>query len=189
MARISILKLVGMVFACYLVVAGQTPKTFTKDNLSFNYPDGWTVTDDSNKDAQQFTLTKADSDVQIRVFVHKGRISPEKLADAKKAFIDPYISGTAKQFVSMGAKPEQTPDTTEIGGVKADGVIISASLGGEPGAAKIYWALVGQRVAVLTLFGPDKQANQLAPAWDLVRTSLKIHDPKATPAASPKPSP
>jgi len=78
----------------------------------------------------------------------------------------------------MGAKPEQSPDTTEIGGVKADGVKISASLGGEPGAAKIYWALVGQRVAVLTLFGPDKQMKQLAPAWDLVRTSLKIVETK-----------
>ena len=96
MTRISILKLVVIVCVCYLVVAGQTSESFTKDNLSFNYPDGWTVTDDSNNDAQQFTLTKADSDVQIRVFVHKGRISPEKLADAKKAFIDPYIAGTAK---------------------------------------------------------------------------------------------
>ena len=64
-------------------------------------------------------------------------------------------------------------DSSEIGGVKADGVSINASLGGETGAAKIYWALVGQRVAVLTLFGPDKQTKQLTPAWDLVRTSLE----------------
>ena len=87
----------------------------------------------------------------------------------------------------MGAKPEQTPDTSEIGGVKAEGVKISASLGGEAGAAKIYWAVVGERVAVLTYFGPDNQTKKLAPAWDLVRTSLMVVDPKA--AASPKPSP
>lgn len=183
------LKLVAIVFVCCAFVSAQTPKNLTKDNLSFDYPDGWTLTDDSNDDAHQFTLTKANSDVQMRVFVHKGRVSPEKLPDAKKAFIDPYIASTTKQFVQMGAKPEQSPDSTEIGGVKADGVNISASLGGEAGAAKIYWALVGQRVAVLTVFGPDKQMKQLAPAWDLVRTSLKIHDPNAAPAASPKPSP
>jgi hypothetical protein len=94
-----------------------------------------------------------------------------------------------KQFVAMGAKPEQSPDASEIGGVKADGVNIKASLGGEAGAAKIYWALVGQRVVVLTIFGPDKETKQLAPAWDLIRTSLKVVDPKATPAASPKSSP
>ena len=185
MTRKLNLKLVAIVFVCYLVAVGQTPKNLTKDNLSFDYPEGWTLADDSNDDAQQFTLTKANSDVQIRVFAHKGRVSQEKLPDAKKGFIDPYIAATAKQFVQMGAKPEQSPDTTEIGGMKADGVNITASLGGEPGAAKIYWALVGQRVVVLTLFGPDKQLKQNAPAWDLVRTSLKINDPKAAPKPSP----
>ena len=187
MNRISIL--VAIFFAACMFAAAQTAKNFTKDNLSFDYHEGWTVQDDSNRDAQQLTLTKANSDVQIRIFVHKGRISQEKFADAKKAFIHPYIAATAKQFVAMGAKPEQSPDTSEIGGVKAEGVSISASLGGDPGAAKIYWALVGERVAVLTIFGPDRETKQLAPAWELVRTSLKVMDPKATPAASPKASP
>ena len=189
MTRISKLTLAATVFVCFLVATAQTPKNFSKDNLSFDYPEGWTLSDDSNTDAQQFTLSKENSDVQIRLFIHKGRVTQEKLPDAKKAFIDPYIAATEKQFVQMGAKPEQVPDTSEIGGVKAEGVSINASLGGETGAAKIYWAVVGQRVAVLTLFGPDKQMKQLSPAWDLVRTSFKIVDPKATPAASPKSSP
>lgn len=179
------LKLVTVLFICCVLVNAQSPKNFTKNDLSFDYPDGWQVVDDTNDDAQQFTLSKTNSDVQIRGFVHKGRTSLEKLPEAKKAFIDPYIAATAKQFVQMGAKPEQSPDTTEIGGVKADGVNITASLGGESGAAKVYWALVGQRVVVLTLFGPDKQLKQHGPAWDLVRTSLKIHDPNAAPKPSP----
>lgn len=183
MKRIS--NLVAILFVCCVVANAQASKNFTKDNLSFDYPDGWTLVDDTNEDAQQFTLTKANSDVQIRGFIHKGRTSPEKLPDAKKAFIDPYIAATAKQFVQMGAKPEQSPDTTDIGGIKADGVTISASLGGEKGAAKIYWAVVGKRVVVLTLFGPDDQTKKLTPAWDLVRTSLKINDPQAAPKPSP----
>ena len=185
MTRFLNLKLVAIVFACCVLANAQTPQTFSKDNLSFDYPAGWTLVDDTNSDAQQFTLTKANSDVQIRGFVHKGRISADKLPEAKQKFIDPYIAATAKQFVAMGAKPEQSPDTTEIGGVKAEGVNITASLGGESGAAKIYWALVGRRVVVLTLFGPDKQLKQLASGWDLVRTSLKVNDPKAVPTPSP----
>jgi hypothetical protein len=188
----TFLNLVALTFVCCTFALAQTPsnaKTFTKDGLLFDYPEGWTLQDDSNGDAQQLTLTKSNSDVQMRIFVHRGRITQEKLADAKKAFIDPYVAATVKQFVAMGAKPDQSVDVSEIGGVKADGTIISASLGGEAGAAKIYWALVGQRVAVLTLFGPDNQIKQLAPAWDLLRTSFKVVDTKATPAASPKPSP
>ena len=179
------LKLVAVLFICCVLVNAQTNKNFTKNNLSFDYPNDWELIDDTNDDAQQFTLTKTNSDVQIRGFIHKGKISADKLPDAKSKFIDPYIAATAKQFVQMGAKPEQSPDTTEIGGIKADGVKISASLGGEAGAAKIYWALVGQRVVVLTLFGPDTQLKKFAPAWDLVRTSLKVGDPNAAPKPSP----
>jgi hypothetical protein len=185
----SRIKPLAIILVTCLMAAAQTPNTVSKNGLSFDYPSDWTMRDDTSGDAQQFSLSKANSDVQITVFAHNGRIAAEKLPDARKAFIDPYIAATEKQFVAMGAKPEQSPDTSEIGGVKADGVKISASLGGETGAAKIYWALVGQRVVVLTLFGPDRQLKQLAPAWDLVRNSLKVVDPKAVPAASPKSSP
>jgi hypothetical protein len=181
------MQLVVLIALGSIVVAAQDSKNFSKDGLSFDYAPGWSLVDNSNSDAQQLTLARANSDVQISVFVHKGRVTPEKFPEAKKAFIDPYLLSTGKQFLQMGAKPEQAPISSDIGGVKADGVKISAVLGGEPGAANIYWALLGQRVVVLTQFGPDKQLNQQAAAWDLVRTSLKIFDPKAAPSASPKP--
>jgi hypothetical protein len=160
-----------------LVQTASGGQTFNANGVSFQYPDGWSVFDDTNSDAQQITLARPKNDTQIRVFVHKGRITPEKFADAKKAFIDPYIASTMKQFVSMGAKPEQSPDSSEIAGTKVEGVKISASLG-EPGAAKIYWGLVGQRVVILTIFGPDRETKQFAPVWDLVRSSLKIEEKK-----------
>ncbi|HEY6804862.1 MAG TPA: hypothetical protein VI306_14905 [Pyrinomonadaceae bacterium] len=174
-------KMVLFIFAVSVAVVAQTGnnKQFSNGGLTFDYPAGWTLQDDTNGDAQQLTLARASNDVQIRLFVHKGRVTPEKFADAKKAFIDPYVVSTAKQFVAMGAEPKQAPDSSEIAGVQADGVAITASLGGEPGAAKIYWALVGNRVVVLTYFGPDKELKEFAPAWDLVRTGLKIEDPKA----------
>src|ERR1044071_10473337 len=179
------MRLTLLAIAVFVIAFVQTPKTYTKDGLSFDYPADWNLQEGVNDDAQQLTLAKANSDVQISVFAHNGRITPEKLPDAKKAFIDPYIKATMNQFVQMGAKPEQSPDSSEIGGVKAEGVKISASLGGETGASKIYWAIVGQRVVVLTLFGPDKEVQKLTTVWDQVRTSLKIVDPKAAPAASP----
>src|SRR4029078_1233485 len=118
MSRIKLLAII--LFSC-LMVEAQTPKTVTKDGLSFDYPSDWTMQDDSSGDAQHFSLSNGNSDVKIEVFAHKGRSAAEKLPDAKKAFIDPYIAATEKQFVSMGANPEQSPDTAEIGGVKAGG--------------------------------------------------------------------
>ena len=182
-------KLVLLLAISSVAVFGQagSNKQYSKDGLTFDYPTGWTIQDDSNKDAQSLTLVRADLDISINIFVHRGRITPEKMPDAKRAFIDPYVSARMKQFVQMGTKPEQTADTTDIAGVKADGVVIAAKLGGELGSAKIYWALVGQRVVLLTYFGPDKQQKQFLSVWDTVRNSIKIEDLKAAPKATPKP--
>ena len=184
------LLLLILVFTSVTALA-QDAKTYSKDGLSFNYPNGWTLHDDTNSDAQQLTLARANNDVQIRVFAHKGRVTPEKFPDAKKAFIDPYIAATNKQFAAMGAKPEQSADSTEIGGQKADGVKLAANLG-EPGAAKIYWAIVGQRVIIMTIFGPDREIKQFTPVWDMVRSSIQVEDKstaKPSPTATPTPQP
>ena len=186
--------LIIVLLSCVIASAQtQTPSPtpadaqhFSKGGLVFDYPNGWTMSDISDDDAQQYTLSRNNSDIQMRVFAHKGRVTQEKLAEAKKSFIEPYVKAVSNQFRAMGATPSETADSTEIAGIPADGVKIAASLGGDPGAAKIYWILLGQRVVVLTLFGPDREIKQFTAAWDLFRASLKIEDPKA---ASPSPKP
>lgn len=162
-------------------------KHFTKDGLTFDYTNGWSITDESNSDAQQLTLNRADSDAQVRVFVHRGKVdTPEKFAQAKKAFIDPYVKSVNDQFVQMGAKPESKPAKIKVGEIEADGVQLRASLGGEPGEADIYWLLLTNRVVVLTLFGPDTALKKASATWDTVRNSIKIEPPPAKASSSPK---
>src|SRR5262245_8015070 len=99
-----------------LVARSQGDAThFAKEGLSFDYANGWTITDESNSDAQQITLNKANSDAQIRIFVHRGKVdSPEKLAQAKKAFIDPYVKSVNDMFIGMGAKPDSSAATAQV---------------------------------------------------------------------------
>jgi hypothetical protein len=122
----------------------------------------------------------------IKFFVHRGKVNtPETLAQAKTKIIDPYVAYTEKQFVSMGAKPQRADATTQIAGMNAEGVHITAVLEGESGEAGIYWATIGERLVVLTLFGPDKALKKVQPSWDLVRNSLKV-EANAKPSPSPK---
>ncbi|HKO43989.1 MAG TPA: PsbP-related protein [Pyrinomonadaceae bacterium] len=181
----------------------QTPaegKQLSKDGLSFTYPNGWTMVDESNADAQNFNLGRADSDAQIRVFVFRTPVTtPERFAEAKKVLIDPYVASTVRQFEQMGAKPQKSPASTEIATVASEGVRIAASLEGVPGAAEIYWGVVGNRLVVLTQLGPDRALKQVSSAWDAIRNSIAIADPTpaprpapaatptATPTATPKP--
>ena len=166
-------------------------KEFNKDGLTFSYPAGWTFNDTSNADAQQMTFGRADSDAQIRVFVFRTPVkTPEQLTEARKVLVDPYVNATVKQFEQMGAKPQRASATSEISGLAAEGVRITASLDGEPGAADIFGGVVGQRLVVLTRFGPDKALTKAMPAWDLIRTTIKVEEPQPKtpqPAASPKP--
>ena len=191
--KLSFKLMVIVVLSCVFASAQtQTPAAaqhFDKGGLAFDYPNGWTMKDMSSEDAQEFGFSNNAADIQMRMFVHKGKVPADKLPAAKEAFIDPYVSQVEKQFVQMGATPTKSTDTSEIGGIKADGVLLSASLGGEPGAAKIYWAIVGQRVVVLTLFGPDRDIKKFAPAWDLLRSTIKIEEQKPAAAPTPKRSP
>ena len=189
------LVLATLLLICGLSAAAQTApsdgKEFNKEGLTFSYPASWTFNDTSNADAQQMMFGRADSEAQIRVFVFRTPIkTPEQLAEARKVLVDPYINATLKQFEQMGATPKRAPATTEISGLSGDGVRITASLDGEPGAAEIFWGVVGQRLVVLTRFGPDKALTKALPAWDLIRTTIKVEEaqPKTPqPAASPKP--
>lgn len=188
----AIICLFSVVLLLGASVAAQSPKHFVKDGLSFDYPDGWSIVDESSSDAQQLTLGRPDSEAMIKFFVHRGKVNtPEKLAQAKTKIIDPYLNYTEKQFVEMGAKPERVPATTQIAGANAEGVRLTASLDGEPGEAGVYWTTIGERLVVLTMFGPEKAIKKAAPAWEAVRNSLKIEAsaPKASPSPSPKSKP
>ena len=189
------LLLIALLFLCGLSAAAQTPasdvKEFNKDGLTFNYASGWSLNDNSNNDAQQMTFGRADSDAQITVFVFRTLVTtPEKVAEAKRVLVDKYIASTTKQFEQIDPKTQSAPATSEIAGIKSEGTRIRAALDGVPGSAEIQWAVVGQRLVVLTFLGPDKALTKAMPAWDLIRTSLKIAGPQPKtpqPAASPKP--
>jgi hypothetical protein len=187
-------QLIAFLLLCGLSASAQTTpsdaKEFNKDGLSFNYPSGWSFNDTSNTDAQQMTFGRPDSEVQITVFVFRTPVTtPEKIAEAKRVLVDKYVASTTKSFEQAGAHPESLPASTEIGGVKAEGVKIRASLDGVPGVAEIQWAVVGQRLVVLTFLGPDKALTKAAPAWDTIRTTIKIAEPQPQTKPQPKPSP
>ena len=183
-----------VVSLCLLLIVftahAQTPNTkhFDKDGLSFDYPSEWALDDKSNSDLQQLTLTRADSDAQIGIFVHRGKVdTPEKMAKAKAAFIDPYIKATSDNFVQMGAtKPEQTAASTEIGGAKAEGERLRTSLGGESAEATIYWLTLGNHVVLLNFFSPNTSIKIATPAWDIVRNSIHVEEAKPAPKPTPK---
>jgi hypothetical protein len=190
----SCFPLIAFLLLCGVSASAQTipsdAKEFNKDGLSFNYPSSWSFNDGSNADAQQMTFGRADSEAQITVFVFRTPLTtPEKIAEAKRVLVDKYVASTTKSFEQAGAHPESLPASTEIGGVKAEGVKIRASLDGVPGAAEIHSAVVGQRLVVLTFLGPNTALTKAMPAWNAIRSTMKIAEQTPQPKPSPKATP
>src|SRR2546423_1272224 len=95
------IKLFLILFCGLTVLAQPADKLvhYDKEGLSFDYPDGWTLTENSNSDAQVLTLGHNGSDAQIRVFAHRGRVdTAEKMALARTKLVDPYIKATNDVF-------------------------------------------------------------------------------------------
>ena len=179
-----VLLFVAVLFV-YTISTNAQVKHFNNKGLSFEFPGNWVLQDQSNADAQQLNLTRPGSDSQIRVFAYATTVdTPEKVAEAKRVLVDTYVSSTEKQLQEMGARTERVPATIEFGGIKADGVKIRASLGGQPGAAEIYHGVIGQRLVVLTFFGPDEARQAAESGWEMIRSTLKIEATK--PAAKEK---
>lgn len=185
----TLIKLFAVMLCCGLTAFAQAPsdlKHFDKDGLIFDYNSGWTLTDNSTPNEQNLTLARADSNAQIRIYAHRGRVdTPERAEKARSKIVEPYLNSTTSSFEKMGAKPTRKPGETEIGGAKAEGVRIQAMLD-EPGEAGVYWAVLEERLVVLTFFGPDSALKKATPDWDVIRNSLHIVGTKTAPKAAPK---
>src|SRR5258708_15571128 len=175
-----------------LMVAGvlaQDPniKHFDKDGLSFDYPAGWQLSDQSTPQMQLIELTRGDVVIRIRS-PREWLKTPEKEAAAKKLFQDKYVDDFVGSVEQAGIHPKRSAVTTQIGGADAEGVRIRAVLDGAPGGMDSYFRMISDRLVNLSIFTSDKDLVKIAPVWDLIRNSIKV-EPPPQPKATPQPSP
>jgi len=158
---------------------------FDKDGLSFDYPAKWQLADKSTGQMQFLELSNGDVVIRVRS-PRESLKTPDKEAHAKKIFQEQYVNSFADNFQQQGMPPKRTVVTTQIGGGDAEGVRLRVMNGGESGGLDSYDRVISERLVHLSIIGSDKEIAQDAPAWDMIRNSLKIAAP---PAAKTSPSP
>lgn len=166
----------------------QDHKQFAKDGLSFDYPANWQISDQSTPQMQLIELGRGDVVIRIRS-PREWLKTPEKETAAKKLFQDKYVEDFVGTLEQAGIHPKRSAVTTQIGGADAEGARIRAVLDGEPGGMDSYFRIISDRLVNLSIFASDKDIVKVAPAWDMIRNSLKVEpppQPKATPHPSPK---
>src|SRR5215471_16538416 len=163
---------------------------FAKDGLSFDYPKGWALSDQSSQQMQLLELSGGDVTIRIRS-PREYLKSPEKEAQAKKLVQDNYVNDFFNQVQQAGMSPKRSVVTTQIAGADAEGARVRAILGGAPGGMDSYYRIVSDRLINLSVIGSEKDVTKAAPAWDIIRASIKVEPPdtKSTPKSAPTPKP
>lgn len=185
----TILSLVG------LIAYSQTPaaetKHFEKDGLSFDYPAGWQVNDQSTPQMQAIQVLRGDDYAELRLRVPREWLrTPQKEAEAKRIIQDRYVEQFVDSIQQAGMRPTRASATTEIGGATAEGVRIRAVLGGDPGGLDSFYRVISDRFVQLSQLGSERDMAKSVPAWDMIRNSLKVEPPpEPKPQASPNSSP
>ncbi len=154
---------------------GQT-KHFAKDGLSFDYPAGTTMEDESRAGGQHLVLTNGAHGAQIEVISRYEKIdSAEQLTKAERE-VDAYVNDTTEKLKKKHVV-KRIETKIEVAGFQVPGVRLRVVFGGVlPGNFETYSLQLGKRLVVLTFIGTDKEQAAAAVAWAMVRHSLKVED-------------
>ena len=165
---------------CLLTISApaQDPnvKHFEKDGLSFDYPANWQISDQSTGQMQFLELSQGDVTIRVRS-PREWLKTPDKEAHAKKLFQDQYVDSFATQFEQQGMQPKRSPVTTQLGGGDAEGVRLRVVMDRQGGGLDSYYRIMSDRLVHLSVLGSERDIAKDAPAWDMIRSSLKVEPP------------
>ena len=182
------------VLACLTVTAAkmqEPPKPqaegnrFAKDGLSFDYPTGWAMKDDSTAQMQVLELSRGEHVIRIRA-PREWLETPAKQAEAKNLIHDKYVSEIIENMRRGGLTPVRTSANSQIGGGPAEGLRVRATMGGISGGMDAFYRMLSDRFVHISQFGSEGDMVKSA-AWDLIRTSIKV-EPPPTPGSTPAPA-
>lgn len=152
---------------------------FAKDGLSFDYPSGWTLADESGGDVQQLVLSLQGSSARVQVVAHRLPLqSREQVSAAHEAITIPYVKDLARRFGLDDAPDWKDAQYLTVGKRRATGLHFSGRLNGEPSAADVFTVVLGQRLVHLVYTRADKDDARGSEAWKAVVGSLSVEPPQ-----------
>jgi TonB family protein len=179
-----LLSIVGYVIASALLCVPALPQSnagrmnhFSKDGLSFDYPAGWILTDQSTTQVQKLTLTKKGDPVQVTVIARRELTYRNQMESARRQFTEPLVVEMALKLKAAGKTAERETARIDVGGVEAEGFRLHGKLKKKNATAEVYTLRRGLRFINLAYLGTESEEVSGEQGWKLVRSSLKVNAP------------
>jgi len=162
-----------------LSVYAQSPRPglnhFSTDGISFDYPNGYSVTDESTAEAQQFVITRKGSSVQLTIVAMRRMIQQNELQAAIENFKEPIIKKIGITF-GQANSAGRIPIQSQVGPKQAEGVRLQ-SVGNRKRTADVIWLRWNFRVVALTFVRSAVNEAVESRLWQTVRSSLRVEAP------------
>lgn len=163
--------------------AAQAPLHFEKDGLSFDYPAGWTLVDNSNAEMQSVSLRRPGVSTLVTVFAERQLITTAAQFYASRNTVTmPYVEKLARALGLEGAPPPEQSECVAVGERKAAGFRMAGRVKDQPTTAEVYTIVLGRRLLHLVRIGNETDAAQGDAAWKSVLDTLKVEAPPAASA-------
>lgn len=148
---------------------------FANDGVSFAYPAGYSVTDESTEEMKQFVITRPGKSVQLTIIVKRAMILGHEMPEALDSFKEPLIKKTGMTLGDANA-PKGTPIALQFGTRQAEGVQLRPQ-GNRKRTADVVWLWWNFRLVALTFIRSADEDPVESQLWKTVRSSLKIEAP------------
>jgi TonB family protein len=157
---------------------GLKTEHYSKDGLSFEYSEGWSLSEKSSELAQHLLLTREGSSARIMILAYRYLvISPEQLAEHRRDVTELYINQTTKLLQTDGGSVKREDSQLKVGKYTATGLRLQGTSNRESTTAEIYSFLGKLRFINLAYIRADRESPQDDPAWTTLLNSLEVATP------------
>jgi hypothetical protein len=158
---------------------------YAHDGLSFNYPAGWALSDESDAQVQSLSLDRGKDEAKIMVVSLRQQMTAAEISQAQSSVTEAIVNNLAHAMQQLGAQVQRTSISASIGETRAVGIRLRANLHGEAGNADVYQLVLGGRLVNVVLIGSDPELLRAATAWNMVCSSLRVGTPAVAPPTQP----
>ena len=162
--------------SAFAQAAGPELSQFAADGISFNYPAGYSLKDESTPEAQQLVLTRKGSSVQLTIVVLRRLTLQKDLPAALGNFTEPIVQQVATTLAQGKNAPERTSFQTQVGPKQAEGVRLR-SKGSKPRTGEVIWLRLKFRLVGLALIRSNSDESLGSQLLQTVSSSLKVEGP------------
>ena len=146
---------------------------YEADRISFDYPAGFLLKDESTSEAQQLTITRGGSSVRLTITSIRTFVLQAHLPAAIQQFKEPAIKNVT---LTLGQTTEPKSFQTQVGGKQAEGVRLQ-STGKKIMTGEVIWLRLRFRLLgfVYSRSAADEKVG--SELWKTVSSSFRVEAP------------